>query len=69
MLVEPRAVLREFGTELPADVEVRIHDSTADMRYLVLPRRPEGADSLDEEALGALVSRDAMIGVTLPAAR
>ena len=66
---EPRAVLREFGTELPADAEVRIHDSTADMRYLVLPRRPEGADSLDEEALGALVSRDAMIGVTLPAAR
>ena len=66
---EPRAVLREFGTDPPADVEVRIHDSTADMRYLVLPRRPEGADSLDEEALGALVSRDAMIGVTLPAAR
>ena len=66
---EPRAVLREFGTQLPADVEVRIHDSTADMRYLVLPRRPEGTDALDEEALGALVSRDAMIGVTLPAAR
>jgi len=66
---EPRAVLREFGTELPADAEVRIHDSTADMRYLVLPQRPEGADALDEEALGALVSRDAMIGVTLPAAR
>ncbi len=66
---EPRAVLREFGTELPADVEVRIHDSTADMRYLVLPRLPEGTDALDEEALGALVSRDAMIGVTLPAAR
>ena len=66
---EPRAVLREFGTELPADAEVRIHDSTADMRYLVLPQRPEGTDALDEEALGALVSRDAMIGVTLPAAR
>jgi len=66
---EPRAVLREFGTELPDDVEVRIHDSTADMRYLVLPRLPEGTDALDEEALGALVSRDAMIGVTLPAAR
>jgi len=63
---EPRNVLREFGTEIPVDVEVRIHDSTADMRYLVLPRRPEGADALDEEALGALVSRDAMIGVALP---
>lgn len=65
---EPRAVLREFGTEIPADVEVRIHDSTADMRYLVLPRRPEGTEALDEAALSALVTRDTMIGVTLPAA-
>ena len=66
---EPRTVLREFGTEIPADVEVRIHDSTADMRYLVLPQRPEGTDALDEAALSGLVTRDAMIGVTLPAAR
>jgi nitrile hydratase subunit alpha len=66
---EPRTVLSEFGTEIPTDVAVRVHDSTADMRYLVLPRRPEGTDALDEEALGALVTRDAMIGVTLPAAR
>ena len=66
---EPRAVLREFGTEIPADVEVRTHDSTADMRYLVLPRRPEGTEALDEAALSGLVSRDSMIGVTLPGAR
>jgi nitrile hydratase subunit alpha len=66
---EPRNVLREFGTEIPVDVEVRIHDSTADMRYLVLPRRPEGTEALDEAALSGLVSRDSMIGVTLPGAR
>jgi nitrile hydratase subunit alpha len=66
---EPRAVLSEFGTEIPADTAVRVHDSTADRRYLVLPRQPEGTDALDEEALGAFVTRDAMIGVTLPAAR
>jgi nitrile hydratase subunit alpha len=66
---EPRSVLREFGTEIPADVEVRVHDSTADMRYLVLPLRPAGTDALDEGALGALVTRDAMIGVTVPVAR
>jgi nitrile hydratase len=63
---EPRAVLREFGTEIPTGVEVRVHDSTADMRYLVLPQRPEGTEVLDEEGLGALVTRDAMIGVTVP---
>jgi nitrile hydratase subunit alpha len=66
---EPRNVLREFGAEIPADVEVRIHDSTADMRHLVLPRRPEGTEALDEAALSGLVSRDSMIGVTLPGAR
>lgn len=63
---EPRAVLREFGTELPDDVEIRVHDSTADMRYLVLPRRPDGTDGMSEEELTQLVSRDSMIGVTLP---
>lgn len=60
---EPRAVLREFGTELPETVAVHVHDSNANMRYLVLPRRPEGAEHLGEEELAALVGRDAMIGV------
>ena len=62
---EPRAVLREFGTTIPDDVEVRVHDSTADMRYLVLPRRPAGTETLDETALARLVTRDSMIGVAL----
>lgn len=59
----PRKVLAEFGLDLPADIIVRVHDSTADMRYLVIPCRPEGTQTLDETALAALVSRDAMIGV------
>ncbi len=63
---EPRSVLKEFGTELAENVEVRVHDSTADMRYLVLPMRPEGTEDLDEDALAALVTRDCMIGVTVP---
>jgi nitrile hydratase len=63
---EPRAVLREFGTEVADSVTVRVHDSTADMRYLVLPRRPAGSERLDEAALAALVTRDSMIGVSLP---
>jgi nitrile hydratase len=62
---EPRAVLAEFGTAIPDDVDLRVHDSTADMRYLVLPRRPEGTDGMDEAALAALVGRDAMVGVAL----
>ena len=61
---EPRTVLAEFGTHLPDDVAVRVHDSTADMRYLVLPMRPSGTEGLDEERLAALVTRDSMIGVT-----
>ena len=60
---EPRAVLAEFGTPIPDDVEVRVHDSTADMRYLVLPERPSGTEGWDEARLAALVSRDSMIGV------
>lgn len=60
---EPRAVLAEFGTEIPDEVTVRVHDSTADLRYLVLPMRPADTDELDEEALSALVGRDSMIGV------
>jgi nitrile hydratase subunit alpha len=61
---EPRAVLAEFGTLLPDDFEVRVHDSTADMRYLVLPERPAGTEGWSEERLAALVTRDSMIGVT-----
>jgi nitrile hydratase len=60
---EPRAVLREFGTEIPDHVEVRVHDSTADMRYLVLPERPPGTEGMSEAALADLVTRDSMIGV------
>jgi nitrile hydratase subunit alpha len=60
---EPRAVLAEFGTPIPDDVEVRVHDSTADMRYLVIPERPQGTEGLDESALAELVTRDSMIGV------
>ncbi len=63
---EPRQVLAEFGTTLPDDVEVRVHDSTADLRYMVLPARPAGTEGWDEEALAGLVTRDCMIGVTLP---
>jgi nitrile hydratase len=63
---EPRAVLAEFGTVVPDDVEVRVHDSTADLRYMVLPERPAGTDGMDEDALAALVTRDSMIGVTRP---
>jgi nitrile hydratase len=61
---EPRAVLREFGTVLPDDVSVRVHDSTADLRYIVLPMRPEGSEHLSEAQLAQLVSRDSMVGVT-----
>jgi nitrile hydratase len=62
-VIDPRGVLYEFGLELPADVEVRVWDSTAELRYLVLPERPTGSEELSEEALAALVTRDAMIGV------
>jgi len=61
---EPRAVLEEFGTKLPDSVAVRVHDSTADMRYLVLPMRPTGTEGLSEDQLAQLVTRDSMIGVT-----
>jgi nitrile hydratase len=61
---EPRAVLAEWGTELGADVDVRVHDSSSEVRYFILPERPAGTDSLTEEELAALVSRDAMVGVS-----
>ena len=63
---EPRAVLREFGTVVPDDVGVRVHDSTADMRYMVLPCRPAGTEGWERARLAALVTRDCLIGVTLP---
>jgi len=62
-VLDPRGVLREFGLELPEDVEVRVWDSTAEVRYLVLPERPAGTEGMNEEALAALVTRDAMVGV------
>ena len=62
-VIDPRGVLREFGLELRDDVEVRVWDSTAELRYLVLPERPAGTEKLSEEQLAALVTRDAMIGV------
>jgi nitrile hydratase alpha subunit len=63
-VVEPRGVLREFGLELAPDVEVRVYDSSADMRYLVIPERPPGTEHMNEEELAALVTRDSMIGVS-----
>jgi nitrile hydratase len=65
-VVEPRAVLREFGLELDPDVEVRVYDSSADMRYLVIPERPPGTESMSEAELASLVTRDSLIGVTKP---
>ncbi len=62
---EPRAVLAEFGTEIPDNITVRVHDSTADMRYLVMPMRPEGSEGMSEDELADLVTRDSMVGVTL----
>jgi hypothetical protein len=64
--IEPRAVLKEFGTELADHVTVRVHDSNADMRYLVLPMRPAGTEGWSEEALAQIVTRDCMVGVTVP---
>jgi nitrile hydratase len=65
---EPRAVLRELGLELPPEVEVRVWDSSSEVRYLVLPERPPGTDGLSEAELSELVTRDAMIGVAKPSA-
>jgi nitrile hydratase len=62
-VIDPRGVLREFGLDLPSDVEVRVWDSTAELRYLVLPERPAGTEHLSEDQLAALVTRDSMVGV------
>jgi nitrile hydratase len=63
--IDPRGVLREFALELPAAVEIRVWDSTAEIRYLVLPQRPAGSEGMNEEQLAALVTRDAMVGVAV----
>ena len=65
-VIDPRGVLREFGVELPEDIEVRVWDSTAEVRYLVVPERPPGTEAMREDELAALVTRDSMIGVGLP---
>jgi nitrile hydratase len=70
-VIDPRGVMKEFGLELPEDAEVRVWDSTAELRYLVLPERPAGSEKLTEDELAALVTRDAMVGVArvaMPAA-
>ena len=63
---EPRAVLREFGTIIPDSVTVRVHDSNADMRYVVVPMRPAGTEGWSEEKLAGIITRDALVGVTVP---
>ena len=67
-VVDPRGVLAEFGVSIPADVTVRVHDSTADLRYIVLPMRPKGTRGWSEDELAAIVTRDCMIGTALPKA-
>jgi nitrile hydratase len=64
-VIDPRGVLAEFGLELPADKKIRVWDSTAELRYIVIPERPDGTDGLDEAAFVDLVSRDAMIGTSI----
>jgi nitrile hydratase len=66
MVREPRAVLAEFGLKIPDRVQIRVHDSTADMRYIVIPMRPAGTEGWSEERLATLVNRDSMIGVGIP---
>jgi nitrile hydratase len=66
MVREPRVVLEEFGLKIPENVAIRVHDSTADMLYLVLPMRPAGTEGWTAELLAALVIRDSMIGVSIP---
>ena len=68
-VIDPRGVIREFGLELPEDVEIRVWDSTAEIRYLVLPERPAGTDDMTEAELAEIVTRDSMIGVTKVASR
>jgi nitrile hydratase len=69
VVFEPRSVLREFGTILPDNVTVRVHDSNADMRYVVIPMRPAGTEAWSESELAEILTRDTLVGVTLPRAR
>jgi nitrile hydratase len=69
IVIEPRAVLKEFGVDVDDSVEIRVWDSSAEMRYLVIPERPKGTEHLSEDELAKLVSRDAMIGTAWPEAR
>ena len=69
VVFEPRQVLKEFGTELPDSVTLRVHDSNADMRYLVVPMRPEGTEGWSEERLADILTRDTLVGVTVPRVR
>jgi nitrile hydratase len=64
IVIDPRSVLREFGTDVAESVEVRVWDSTSECRYMVLPERPPGTEGMTEEELVALVTRDALVGVT-----
>jgi nitrile hydratase len=66
MVREPRMVLQEFGLRIPESVQIRVHDSTADMRYMVLPMRPKGTEGWDEARLAGIVTRDSMVGVAVP---
>jgi nitrile hydratase len=66
VVIDPRGVLAEFGVQLPAGKKVRVWDSTAEIRYLVIPERPAGSDGMSEEELAQLVTRDSMIGTGLP---
>jgi nitrile hydratase len=63
---EPRKVLREFGVEIPGHVDISVHDSNADLRYVVMPMRPAGSEGMSEDALAALISRDCVVGCALP---
>ena len=69
MVWEPRAVLKEFGTDLPDNVTVRVHDSNADMRYVVVPMRPAGTEGWNEDDLARILTRDTLVGVTVPKVR
>ena len=66
VVVEPRDVLQEFGLQLPEDKRIAVHDSSADLRYLVLPQRPEGTEGMSEDELATLVTRDSLIGTDVP---
>jgi len=63
---EPRKVLREFGVDIPDAVDIAVHDSNADLRYVIMPMRPQGTEGMSEEELAALITRDSVVGCALP---